>query len=133
MYPDYPSFDNYEALGVGDIDTTVDCGENKQVAILIAPKVHVDILGHATLPYFPYSLYLFYLFGIRGSYKWSGGEQSTDGIGFVVDAGPGDDGVEYTFIATMWPVTTNKILYSPDNGGAILCRSDGKPMAQYIV
>ena len=31
-----------------------------------------------------------------------------------------------------WPKPTGKILYAPDNGGAILCGDGGMPMAQYV-
>lgn len=41
-------------------------------------------------------------------------------------------GASFDFDLWVWPVPTGQILYSPDNGGAILCGDGGKPLAQYV-
>lgn len=65
------------------------------------------------------------------SYPSAGGAQ-VNGLTIQFPPYAQVDGATYTFDVWVWPVTTGKILCSPDNGGAILCGSGGAPMAQYI-
>lgn len=65
-------------------------------------------------------------------YQGSGAGYSDHRLLLTLSESDQSPGASFDFDLWVWPVPTGQILYSPDNGGAILCRSDGKPMAQYV-